>query len=290
MTKVCAITMVYNERNNLPIWLRHYGAQVGLENCFVLDHGTDDGSTDDLPREVNRIRIPRSAQDNKRRTAAINALTNSLLSWYDYAIYSDCDELLVADPRLYAGLIDFCEREEPEYRTAIGLNVLHDFNAEPALSSESLVSHQRSLCLYVSPMNKPSLTSVPVHWGVGFHHREKPPLFGGLFLFHLRYADVPRGLQRLDLTRNVVEWPSEKDGRHQRVSDDQWVAKIEKWLKLPVDREDPWSLEAGALKKHVEAFTAAAHKPGVSRVYASGPHIGAGLKLLPLPPEFVGAF
>jgi len=44
--------MAYNESFYLKRWYRWYGSQLGIENCFVLDHGSDDGSTDDLPKEL----------------------------------------------------------------------------------------------------------------------------------------------------------------------------------------------------------------------------------------------
>ena len=43
-----AVTFVYNESFNLPLWRRHYGAQLGTENLFIVDDGSDDGSTDGI--------------------------------------------------------------------------------------------------------------------------------------------------------------------------------------------------------------------------------------------------
>jgi len=38
------MTMVFNERIFLPIWLAHYGVQFGYENLFIIDDGSNDGS------------------------------------------------------------------------------------------------------------------------------------------------------------------------------------------------------------------------------------------------------
>jgi hypothetical protein len=56
-TRIAAVTMAYNEAVFLPVWRRHYGAAVGEHNLFVLDHGSNDGSTDRLGA-VNRVRVP----------------------------------------------------------------------------------------------------------------------------------------------------------------------------------------------------------------------------------------
>jgi len=122
--RVCAVTNVFNEAFNLPIWLRHYGAQVGIENCLVVDHGSNDGSTADLGG-AGVIRLPRSPFNDHKRARMIAGLVGSLLPAYDAMLYSDCDELLVADPAKYANLVAFCEAFEGKAATAIGLNVIH---------------------------------------------------------------------------------------------------------------------------------------------------------------------
>ena len=42
------ITYVYNEKTNLPIWIKYYGSLFGIENLFIADRGSTDGSTDNL--------------------------------------------------------------------------------------------------------------------------------------------------------------------------------------------------------------------------------------------------
>ena len=40
--KIAALTFAYNESVNLLIWRRYYGEQLGEENLFLIDHGSDD--------------------------------------------------------------------------------------------------------------------------------------------------------------------------------------------------------------------------------------------------------
>ena len=69
--KLAAVTMAYNEPDYTDIWCRHYARQVGLENCYVIDHGSDDGTTEQLGA-VNVIRIPRSPKDNEVRARLVS--------------------------------------------------------------------------------------------------------------------------------------------------------------------------------------------------------------------------
>ena len=237
--KIAAITMVYNEGHALRRWVDYYSRQLGAENCFIVDHGSDDGSTAGLG-PVNVIRIPRSPQDNERRTKSISQLANSLLCWYDYVFYVDGDEFLVADPRKYSGLLDYCEAVRPEYITSVGINVMHSVSEEADLVPGVPVLHQRSHGMFVSAMCKPNLTAVPVSWSPGFHYRDRPAIFGDLFLFHLRYADVRQGLARLQITREMP-WHLKEAGAHQRLLDEEWLGRVKRWTSMPVvhDVVDP---------------------------------------------------
>jgi hypothetical protein len=66
--KLAAITMVYNEPDYMDIWCRHYARQVGAENCYVIDHVSDDGTTDGLG-DVNVTRLARSPFARARSTS-----------------------------------------------------------------------------------------------------------------------------------------------------------------------------------------------------------------------------
>ena len=64
--KIAVVTMVFNEREFLPIWLRHYGPQVGYENLFVIDDGSTDGSTNN-ECIINLIKKPHGVFDEEDR-------------------------------------------------------------------------------------------------------------------------------------------------------------------------------------------------------------------------------
>ncbi|MEO5652825.1 MAG: glycosyltransferase family 2 protein, partial [Marmoricola sp.] len=53
--RIAAITFCRDEGRMLPLWIKYYGAQFGVENLYVVDDNSEDGSTDDLPCDVLRI-------------------------------------------------------------------------------------------------------------------------------------------------------------------------------------------------------------------------------------------
>lgn len=247
--RVAVITNVYNERFNLPIWLAHYGSQVGIENCVVLDHGSDDGSTADLGG-AGFIRLPRGKVFNERhRMSLINNLANSLLGYYDAVIYTDCDEMLVADPEKYENLVDYAKKMKRPVVHAIGLNVRHDIAAEPALIAGKRILDQRTLVQFVSPMCKPLVIKRPVSWGGGFHSCDQPPHFNDLYLFHLRHADMDEALARLRITREI-KFAREGGGLHHRRDEQELIDKqYTRVAKMKIDENFDLTNE---LKLHVK--------------------------------------
>ena len=73
--KLACVTMAHNEADMLPLWLRHYDRQVGLEACYVLDHGSNDGSTAEL-KGAHHLRLEYSPLDevSPRHSSVIFAI------------------------------------------------------------------------------------------------------------------------------------------------------------------------------------------------------------------------
>jgi hypothetical protein len=231
LPKVAAVTMVYNEIEYLPIWLRHYGRHVGPENCFVVDHGSEDGSTNAIG-QANRVRIPRSPYDPFKQSFFNSDFCSSLLHWYDWVIYSDVDELMLPDPRVASTLREYCLRDLPEVVNAIGLNTIHVPDREPDIDLARPISEQRSYVFINSSMCKPLLIRRPVRWSPGSHSADAPVHFDHLYMFHQRWFDLNSGMRRLQRTR-AMAWAREDAGRHQRVEDDKLRQMYTSFSNLP---------------------------------------------------------
>ena len=199
----------------------------------MLDHGSDDGSTLDL-QGAGFIRLPRAKEYNEKfRMDLINNLANSLLGYYDAVIYTDCDEMLVADPEKYSNLKEYAYRLNRPVAYAIGLNVRHDVKSEADLLVGEPVLAQRKFAQFVSPMCKPLMIKRPISWGGGFHASQYKPQFDDLYLFHLRYVDLQQSLSRLSVTREV-KFSREGGGKHHRRKDEELMAYFDKQASYEV--------------------------------------------------------
>lgn len=277
--------MSYNEPDYLPLWVRHYAGQVGAAHCYVVDHGSDDGSTAALDG-VNVVRIPRSPQDDPRRARFMERFCAALLEWYDWVIHVDVDELLVADPARHQGLADFCATCPHEVVSAVGLDLQHVPELEAPIDLARPVSLQRRWVRFSSALCKPVLVRRPVRWAPGFHWADAPLTFDGLFLFHLRYYDRALGLQRLGKTR-AMPWAIDGAGAHQRMGGPEWEALFDGMAALPRRDDATLDLAASPLSDWLDRVRANVHEAAGLTAFAldlNTPELWA------IPQRFAGRF
>jgi hypothetical protein len=227
--KIAIMTMVYNERNNLPIWIRHYRRIAPSANLFVLDHSSDDGSTESL-YGVYKIPLPRDSLDERDRAFLINSLQEGFLRYYDIVIYTDCDELLVPDPAKSATLEAHLRDRSYSYASPIGINVLHIVAVEPPIDFTRPLLHQRRYGQFHSNMCKPVVTRVPLKWEPGFHTCDQAiNIDEDLYLFHTKQIDKDQGMRRQHLSRQLP-WSrtaiEASHGAHHRYDDDRFVREF----------------------------------------------------------------
>jgi hypothetical protein len=246
--KVAAVTMTYNEPDFLPIWARHYSAQVGPKHCYVIDHGSDDGSCDAL-EGTNVVAIPRSPYDDERNARFISGFCSSLLEWYDFVLHADVDEFLAADPARYSSLANYCASCDHDVVTAMGFNIVHTSD-DSAVDTTATILEQRKWMCFSAALSKPALTRRPLVWNPGFHRIDDvEPRFDDLYLFHLRFFDQNVGLRRLEKTRSQP-WADPEACWWQRIPDDdclQMFARYDNRAKnaeIEVSKDSPAVLEA----------------------------------------------
>lgn len=194
--------MTFNEAFFLPFWERHYSFQAGPENCFVLDHGSDDGSTASL--SVNVVNYPRSFFDENARGLSCSDFCSSLLFSYERVIFTDIDELIVCDPTMGGTLYEYMKRPDlPNVIRSIGMDVLHDERVDGPLDPSRPILSQRSVFRPYSALCKPTVISERVEFGIGMHSCNKSSRFDNLFLLHLAYADFGQIAKR-QRKRNAI--------------------------------------------------------------------------------------
>lgn len=204
MASVAIITMAYNERVMLPIWLRHYSAHCPAAALFVIDHGSDDGSTS-VVSGASVIPLPRTPFDDGDRAEFVSSFQKGLLKYYDVVIYTDCDEMLVADPRRHHSLAEFLDATRADDVMApIGLNVQHIPDIDPALDLAAPILGQRRHATFGVAFCKPVVVRKPVAWAPGFHWCDSVPTYrDDLFMFHLHKMELDLAVARLKKTTEM---------------------------------------------------------------------------------------
>jgi hypothetical protein len=265
--KIAIVTMVYNESVNLPIWIRHYRRAAPGATLFVIDHSSDDGSTDHIP-EVNKLPLPRNEMDEWTRTRFINLLQRALLQYYDLVIYTDCDELIVADPAKASSLEAHLAAQSYEYTSTVGLNIVHLVDVEGPIDLTQTLLSQRRYCQFQATMCKPVITRIPLSWEPGFHACDKPiRIDRDLYLFHTKAVDKDLALNRLHITQKMP-WSQKaidaNHGDHHRYEDERFVKefffdRVNQFRKLGVQ---PFEFDAEITRLQQESVASS----GVFRV------------------------
>ena len=197
---LCVFTMARNEAVFLPLWLRYY-ARTGAD-LVVLDHGSDDGSTnvDRGPRRFARVPVANPTTDDAGwMLRAVEETQRELLGRYEVVVYAEADEFLVPDPNYYSSLADFISRRRAHLPlTATGFEICDVGGASPIEFARDPIEGRgwRRNDRY----DKTLICSAPTSWEVGFHRPRGNPAITpdpGLFLLHLHYADREYGWKRL---------------------------------------------------------------------------------------------
>jgi len=227
--KIAIMTTVYNESTNLPIWIGHYRRAAPSANLFVIDHGSDDGSTDNL-QGVNSIPIPREKLDERDRVFLVNSFQQGFLRYYDIVIYTDCDELLVPNPARSATLEAHLTDSRYPYASPIGINVIHIVDAEPPIDLTQPILLQRRYGQFHSQMCKPLITRVPLKWEPGFHScDQRLNIDRDLYLFHIKQIDKEQALRRQHMSRRI-SWSKDaidsSHWAHHRYDDERFVREF----------------------------------------------------------------
>ncbi len=189
----CALTMVRDDIFFLKAWLRHYGGQFGLENCYVVNHGRG-ATVADLARGANVIGIPGDPHPNfdMKRWRMLNNLVQGLRPYYRHVVVGDVDELVVADPGSGRTLLEhLAQTRGKRVLTPLGLEVIHRTDIEHAAPEPSILGPR----MHVRPAphySKPCIVSTGTKIARGGHFAQESRLEtpDALYLLHLKYCDA----------------------------------------------------------------------------------------------------
>ena len=185
----------------LELWCRHHGRLVGMENLFVIDHGSYEGIEVMLPPGVQRLRIPRGPVDNRQMSEFCGWFQRFLLSSYRWVLHTDADELVFL--RSGGDFLSWIDGLAPRstLRPELAIEVVHR-PEEERMDFGRCVSEQRGRFVRNRNFSKPVLSDVPTAWTPGFHDCLNPSQESAqLCLAHIKHADSQMYVRRAETWR-----------------------------------------------------------------------------------------
>jgi hypothetical protein len=136
-------------------------------------------------------------------------------------------------------------------------------------------------------MCKPLLIRRPVTWAAGSHSADAPTVFDHLYLFHLRWFDLPQATARLQKTR-VMPWARTDSGHYQRMTDDESVELHAGFTRMPAIDEMDFDPGSGPVGGFVDEVLASRNEGAATR-YRISLNVWRAERWR-IPPRFVGLF
>ena len=189
--------MVYRDHWALSQWYMHYARQLGAENLYILAHGRDDKISKICP-DANVITIPRVNLDrfDFSRAEILNEFQVSLTDTYDWVILTDADELICLDPDYFPSFEALFSLRWGPAIFALGLEIAEQTDDEPVDMGTAVLT-KRSAAIFSGHYSKAwavqGITKLVRHGvkvGKRRAHRTKFSLPEGVYLVHLKYADL----------------------------------------------------------------------------------------------------
>ena len=182
------IAVLVNKENDdplWPVWIEYYSKHVDAIETIRL-------------RENN----PTYAPGAFAREASIKQA--QLLKAFDVVVYADIDEFLIPDPKIYAGLRDYIEKNWDKLPVATGYQLVQNIAAEAEIRLDyPIIRVQRHFWAREEIYDKRLITHAPVTWSPGFHYLQgqiSPDPDPELILLHVLYCDSQLALKRLRVT------------------------------------------------------------------------------------------
>lgn len=282
MQPLAVITMVYNERDRIIGWRDHYSRQVGAENCFVVDCGSDDGSTVRLGT-MNRVGLPTSVNNPQRQANFIADMAAGLLCYYKKVVYVEPDEILIANPLRFKHLKDYAAKTDKDVVTSIGFEIVQGAE-EPPLAPLGTIGEQRSSAVFASSKCKTNLIGRRVRWAPGWHSHDAEPAFDELYLFGLRYADAQQAQSRLNVLRDR-RW-SDEASKQMQLDQDKLERTLHDLGRLPFDPAASIISSDGPVAREIADFLKDVRPPAKEGQPVEVPLGRFGQTRLPIGPDF----
>ncbi len=188
-SRVAVVTDSVSDGFYFPLFLSYYRRELPGADIFVV---TPAGRASMFAGFglAGVVELSIDFYDDTVRANAISDFVSELTERYTHVMRVDCDEFAIADPRRFASLQAYIETAPHDYVTAFGYDVVAAPSDPPLDFSKPILGTQRSYAFALNALNKTCLTRIPQKWGRGFHACQSYPKFDGLYLMHLKRADI----------------------------------------------------------------------------------------------------
>jgi len=197
--KTIAYTMVQNDMVILQLWINYY--KRFFDRLFVIGNATKDEYREHLDNlkkthALDYEILPTFQSDSFQTVSVVREYSERFHKEYDWVLHSDCDEIVIADPRKFKNLHDFMSRQRRRLTHCEGWDVIQMADEE-AIDYARPYLAQRSHWARNTSYNKPLLAKRPIDWAAGCHkehgmddEESKSIENTGLYLLHLKYSDM----------------------------------------------------------------------------------------------------
>lgn len=212
--KTAAMTRIHRSKQTLGVWLDYYSRFFDELYVFTGKYNGKEADTfDNLKAKYNfsLIALPDEFYSMTCHEKVF-AKQRELLVDHSWVIYSDTDEIVIADPEKYDGLRHFMADTKLDQTFCRGYDVFQRLEELNIDYTKPYLAQRTYWCPDATKSyHKPCLSRIPTDWAEGFHYIkgreqeiEELSLNTDLFLIHLKHAD--RGLER--------DFPMENTGTH----------------------------------------------------------------------------
>jgi hypothetical protein len=208
--KYCVIGLFHKEAFFIPYWQNYYGNLFGFENLYVFGDLKNDIFMKLFSRKVNKIEF--GAQYHKHYQYHVSTIISAqiqLLDFYETVIFAEADQFIAPRLDIYSDLKDFLDKNDDDYFTFQGWNVIADLDNEPPINPTKSLLSQRNYWHYEPTESKTCVIRKPINsYSPGFHYAnpstEPHP---ELFNIHMHELDFEVQNTRVFL-RNDVALPT----------------------------------------------------------------------------------
>jgi hypothetical protein len=209
--KSAVFTIVKNENYFLPIWIKHYKKYFDESDMYILDHQSNDGSTNNL--SVNVVLVTNElAFDHQWLVNTVQNFQKELLEKYECVVFAESDELIYSiEKPLNEIILDLINNPSEDYITCIGYEVI-EMKGETSLNQSDEIFKNRNYWFKYSNYDKTLISKIPLTWCWGFHHVNGKIInqSHGLYMTHLHRVDFEMMLKRHE--DRAKKWNLKNDG------------------------------------------------------------------------------